>query len=168
MINPFAAGFLAIAVLVGAGVDYYQQSVRAEVPLGALGLADYVQTVTERFAKMRAGKPEPSADSAPEVAATEGPEEAGVPESSAVEQPGEADGVMRKLGGLFNGDGAGTGGTAGRAGQGEATVVPLGPPGAPTTGDGAATELDEVCVGPPRAGRASSSGGTRYTYTPPP
>ncbi|WP_306006058.1 hypothetical protein [Aquicoccus porphyridii] len=123
MINPFAAGFLAIAVLVGAGVDYHQQSVRAEVPLGALGLADYVQTVTERFAKTRAGKPEPSADSAPEVAVAEGPEEAGVPESSAVEQPGEADGVMRKLGGLFNGDSAGTGGTAGRAGQGEATVV---------------------------------------------
>ncbi|KAA0912153.1 hypothetical protein FLO80_17265 [Aquicoccus porphyridii] len=123
MINPFAAGFLAIAVLVGAGVDYHQQSVRAEVPLGTLGLADYAQTVTERFSQMRAGNPEESTDNAPEVAVAEGPEEAGVPESSAVEQPGEADGVMRKLGGLFNGDSAGTGGTAGPAGQGEATVV---------------------------------------------
>jgi hypothetical protein len=47
--NYFAIGFVAVAGIVGLGVDYQQQSARAGLALGQLGAADYFGTYEARF-----------------------------------------------------------------------------------------------------------------------
>ncbi|MDQ2093573.1 hypothetical protein [Rhodalgimonas zhirmunskyi] len=47
--NYFAIGFVAVAAVIGAGVDYQQQSVKADIPLGRMSLSQYIDTYEARF-----------------------------------------------------------------------------------------------------------------------
>ncbi len=52
--NVFAVGFVGVAAVVGLGVDYHQQSLKAELPLGQMGIGQYVETYEARFLGARA------------------------------------------------------------------------------------------------------------------
>ena len=54
MINRYSVGFVLVAGVMVAGVDYYDQSMKADLALGQMALADYVQTVPRRIDGARA------------------------------------------------------------------------------------------------------------------
>jgi hypothetical protein len=54
--NFFAVGFVAVVGVVGLGVDYQQQSVKAGLPLGQLPFGQYVDTFEARFLGAKAAK----------------------------------------------------------------------------------------------------------------
>lgn len=54
--NYFAIGFVAVVGVVGLGVDYQQQSVKAGLPLGQLSFDQYVDTYEARFLGAKAEK----------------------------------------------------------------------------------------------------------------
>lgn len=47
--NYFAIGFVGLAAVVGLGVDYHQQSIKADLPLGKLSVNAYIDTYEARF-----------------------------------------------------------------------------------------------------------------------
>ena len=47
--NLYAFGFVGVLGLVGLGVDYHQQSAKADLPLGSMSLDQYINTYEARF-----------------------------------------------------------------------------------------------------------------------
>ena len=54
--NYFAIGFVGVVGLVGFGVDYHQQSAKADLALGQMSLGQYVDTYEARFLGAKAAK----------------------------------------------------------------------------------------------------------------
>lgn len=49
VMNFYAFGFVGVLGLVGLGVDYQQQSVKADLPIGQMSIQQYAQTYEARF-----------------------------------------------------------------------------------------------------------------------
>ncbi len=49
MINKSAIGFAAVLLIVGTGMDYYQQTLKTGVALGDLSATGYIDTIKDRF-----------------------------------------------------------------------------------------------------------------------
>ena len=60
--NKMAIGFVGVLAVVGLGVDYQQQSLRAGVPMGQFGLAAYTDSITTRFHGMKDEKARAAAE----------------------------------------------------------------------------------------------------------
>lgn len=56
MINRYLIGFMLVAGVAVAGVDYVEQSKRADLPLGQMPLAAYAETVPQRIEAYKAEK----------------------------------------------------------------------------------------------------------------
>ncbi|WP_306113206.1 MULTISPECIES: hypothetical protein [unclassified Roseovarius] len=56
MFNFQAVGFVVILGIVGIGLDYYQQTLKADLELGELSAGAYVETVTGRFGDVQEAK----------------------------------------------------------------------------------------------------------------
>src|SRR6056297_2407772 len=62
MINPYAIGFVCVAALAAAGVDYFDQSRKAGMAVGQMGLMSYVDTIPQRFSAAKQEKRQAEAE----------------------------------------------------------------------------------------------------------